>query len=287
MRRLCDLHVHSTASDGSLAPAEVIALADRQRLAGVALTDHDTVAGLAEAAQAAKAFPELAFVPGIEVSAAWPQGTLHILGLGFDPASSALAALARRLREERNRRNPLMVGRLRSLGLEVTMEEVASEAAASPAARGEEVVGRAHMAAVLARKGFARGTKDAFDRYLAKGAPAYVEKDRLPPAEVFAAIRAAGGLAVLAHPVQLRFTNFAECERLVRGFKEAGLEGIEVHHGDHDVAQSRFFLELARRLDLVPTGGSDFHGAPKPDVRLGRPRVPVQFLHELRARLPR
>lgn len=284
MRRLCDLHTHSTSSDGSLSPAELVRQADRARLAGVALTDHDTVAGVAQAAEAARDLPELTFVPGVELSAIPPQGTLHILGLGIDPRSAALLALMRQLRQARDERNPKMVARLRQLGLDISMEEVTAQALKGGAAAAEDVppvVGRAHMAEVMVRKGMARSIADAFARYLGLGTPAYVDKERLPPAEVIHAIHSAGGLALLAHPVHLQFGNFAEAERLIRILVEAGMDGLEVYHSDHSILQTRFFLDLARRLNLAVSGGSDFHGAVKPHVQLGRPRVPVHIMHEL------
>jgi len=283
MRRYCDLHTHSAASDGALSPADLIALADRERLAGVALTDHDTTAGLVEAARAAERTEGVTFIPGVEISAAFPQGTLHILGLGVDSANEAMAVVMAGLLAARNRRNPLMIAKLQRLGIEVTMDEVL--AAAGGARAGGRVVSRMHMAAVLTRKGYVRNTTEAFNRYLAAGAPAHVEKERMQPAEAIDAIHVAGGLAVLAHPVHLQFATFAECERLVRVLIDAGLDGVEVYHSDHSDAQTRFLLDLARRLDLAVTGGSDFHGSTKPNVRLGRPRVPVSIMEGLLDRL--
>lgn len=285
MRRFCDLHTHSRASDGSLAPAELIELAERKRLAGVALTDHDSLAGLKEAARRAEAFPSLTFIPGIEVSAVFPRGTLHILGLCIDPASAAAARLAEQLRQSREARNPQMIARLRQLGLDITLEDVIAQAGSADPDR--RIVGRLHMAAALVAKGHARDVPDAFARYIGLGGPAYVDKERMTPAEVIAAIHDAGGLAVLAHPVHLEYDNFAECERIVRSFVHAGLDGIEAYHSDHRDVDTRFFLDLARRLGLVVTGGSDFHGAAKPAVKLGRPPVPAAVMEALLARAGR
>ena len=286
MRRFCDLHTHSLASDGTVSPAELIAMADRKRLAGVALTDHDTLAGLAEAARAAQQFPSLRFVPGIEVSASFPHGTLHILGLCFDPASPGLAHLAAELRGAREERNPKMIAKLQGLGVEVTLDELVAETArkAGPASPSQRVVGRAHLATLLVRKGYARSIPDAFARYLGVGAPAYVDKERLTPAQVIAGIHSGAGLAMLAHPVQLKYENFAQCERIVRSLMHAGLDGIEVYHSDHSDLETRFFLDLARRLNLAVSGGSDFHGSVKEDVRLGNPRVPADIMEALLAR---
>ncbi len=283
MRRYCDLHTHSSASDGAVSPAELIALADREGMGGVALTDHDTTAGLDEAARAAERTEGVAFLPGVELSAVFPKGTLHILALGLDPAGNAIKAVTARLLAARNRRNPQMIDKLRRLGLEITFEDVLAAAGATDPNR--QVVSRVHMAAVLTRKGYARDTNEAFEKYLAAGAPGYVDKERLEPAEAIAAIHAAGGLAVLAHPVHLQFANFAECERLVHVLIDAGIDGLEVYHSDHTDELTRFLLNLARRLDLAVSGGSDFHGPVKPNVRLGRPRVPMAIMEELLERI--
>lgn len=285
MRHLCDLHVHSTASDGSLAPHEVVELADRIRLAGVALTDHDTIEGLAGAVETAAGLPELTLLCGVEVSATWPQGTLHILGLCIDPASPSLAGLLARFRSSRNERNPKIVANLQALGVNITMDDVLTEAgSADPSQR---VVSRAHMAAVLTKKGYARDFSDAFDRYIGTDAPAYVRRERIVPAEVIGAIHDAGGLAIVAHPAELQFANFAECETIVRSLRDVGLDGLEAYHSDHNNALVRFLLDLAKKLDLVVSGGSDFHGAVKPHVRLGRPRVPATVMDPIRARTSR
>jgi hypothetical protein len=288
MRRLCDLHAHSTCSDGTLPPGEVVRLADRRQLAGVALTDHDTIDGLAEAAAAAGEFPELTFVSGVELSAVAPQGTLHVLGLGIDPAATSMVHLLGQLVQARNDRNPQMIARLQSLGLKIDMDEVrrAAEGPLPPAPGAPPaVVGRVHMAEVLVHKGYVRTIEEAFDRFLAEGRPAYVDKERLSPRALADAIHAAGGLAIIAHPVQLGFENYAQAQRLIRLLVEQGLDGLEVYHSDHGAALTRFFLDLAKRFNLAISGGSDFHGRIKPHVQLGRPRVPVEVLRELQRRL--
>ncbi|HAU38050.1 MAG TPA: phosphoesterase [Phycisphaerales bacterium] len=273
MRRFVDLHAHSTASDGQVTPEELIRLAEARRLAAVALTDHDTIDGLAPARAEAAKFPALRFVPGIEISAEPPSGTLHILGLGIDERSAPVRAVAQFLRSARDARNPKIVAKLVAMGVGIDMDDV--RAAAGAVGSEGEVLGRLHIAEALRRKGVVRDTAEAFQRYLARGAAAYVERQRPSPAEAIAAIRDSGGLAVLAHPVQLGCGNRAQLERLVRQFLRHGLEGIEVYHTDHDAAMTRRCLDLARKYGLCVTGGSDFHGAAKPDARLGRPRVPL------------
>jgi len=277
-RRFIDLHTHSTASDGSLPPAEVVWQADRRRLAVVALTDHDTTAGLAEARAAADDFEDLRFVAGIEVSARFQPGTMHILGLGIDEDSPALGDLARFLREARKQRNPQIVARLQALGVQIDMDDVLAVAAGAHGQIDDRPIGRMHIAEAMRRKGLVRGTDEAFEKFLAKGGPAYVDRERWTPTRTIQAIRDAGGVPVLAHPVQLNYDNRAQLMRIVRNLAAHGLEGIEAYHGDHSARQTRFYIALAKRLDLGITGGSDFHGPAKPQAQLGRPRVPLSVL---------
>ena len=274
MRRFVDLHTHSTASDGSLPPAEVMRRADARNLAAVALCDHDTVAGLAEARAAAAERPGLGFVAGVEFSARPIAGTLHILGLGICPEAPSVLALAERLRRARQERNPRIVARLRELGLAIDMADV-RRAAGAAADDEHAVLGRPHVARALVAKGLAADPPEAFRRYLARGRPAYVERERPAPAETIAGIHDGGGLAVAAHPVHWSCANRAQLERVLRSLVGCGLDGVEAYHPDHGPEQTRALLELARRLGRIVTGGSDFHGAHKPGVRLGRPKVPV------------
>jgi hypothetical protein len=278
MRRLVDLHTHSTASDGACSPADLVRLADERRLAAVALTDHDTVAGLDEARQAAKRYPQLAFICGIEVSASWPDGVMHLLGYGFDPDCETIRSLTLTLREARAQRNPRVLQRLGELGMPVSMEDVQAVLPDRTAQQGAEVISRMHIAEAMRRKGYVSSAQQAFGRWLGSGKPAYLDKERLPAREVIGAIRQAGGFAALAHPVQLRCNNRAQLERVIRELMDAGLEGLEVYHSDHTNELTRIYFDLAAKLGLVVTGGSDFHGSSKPEVRLGVPRVPRHVL---------
>ena len=278
MRRFVDLHTHSTASDGATAPAEVICIAEAKRLAAVALTDHDTVSGLAEARAAAAEFPSLRFVPGIEVSARPPSGTLHILGLGIDETAPALLGLADFLRNARDERNPRIVAKLQGLGIGVDMDDV--RAAAAACGGQGKIIGRMHIAQVLRQKGHVGTIAEAFERYIGRGAAAYVERLRLTPRRTIASIRDAGGLAVLAHPAQLNCENRAQLERIIRELVRAGIEAVEIYHSDHTPQQTRLYLEIATRLGLGAAGGSDFHGAAKPGTVIGRPKVPLAALGE-------
>jgi len=276
MRRFVDLHTHSTASDGSLSPAELIAAAEARKLRAVALTDHDTTAGLAEARQAAERFGELCFIGGVEVSARFSPGVLHILALDIDESSPALGRLMARLRAARDERNPRMIAKLQEMGVKIDMEDVL--AAAGTGEGAASILGRIHMAEALRRRGYVHSIAEAFDRYIGVGRPAFLEKDRIAPAEVLAAIAESGGISVLAHPPQLGCSSQAELERVVDELAGMGLEAIEAYHSDHTPQQTRLYRNLARRFGLAVTGGSDFHGAVKPQVQLGRPRVPVSAI---------
>ncbi len=278
-RSLIDLHTHSTASDGSLSPSDLIDAAEAKRLALVALTDHDTTAGLAEAARRAELYPELHFLPGIEISAVFQAGTLHILGLGIDPNAKPLLNLLSQLREAREERNPKIIAKLQALGLAIDMDDVLACVPGSHET-ASRIVSRVHIADALGRKGFVKNSKEAFDKYVGQGAAAFVDKEKLSPREAFDAIHSAGGAAVLAHPVQLHCSNSAQLKRILREFISAGLDGLECYHSDHTPELTRQYLDLARKLKLLITGGSDFHGRAKPAVMLGKPKTPLSIISQ-------
>ncbi|MHC4562187.1 MAG: PHP domain-containing protein [Planctomycetota bacterium] len=276
-RRFVDLHAHSTASDGSLSPRDLIELADEIDLAAIALTDHDTTDGIAEARQAAAGFPDLRFSAGVEISAEPPSGTLHIVGLGIDESAPSILHVTQSLRDGRDHRNPRIVDKLRALGLEISMADVLAVVAE---AGGDQVVSRVHIAEALRRLGLVQDRQEAFDRYLATGQLAYVDRVRFSPADSITAIHEAGGLAFVAHPPQLHYDNHAQFERIVRQLMAAGLDGIEAYHSDCTSEQTRHYINLAKRFDLHVMGGSDFHGSPKPDVSLGHPHVPAGMISD-------
>lgn len=280
MRKYVDLHTHSTASDGSLSPTELIAGADRMGLAAVALTDHDTLAGLAEARRAAALTPQLRFVSGLEVSAQYggPAGTMHILALGVDDRAPAVIKMTTALVAARDERNPRIVARLREMGMDVTMAEVQDVAAEMHGEIDRTVTSRLHIAETLRRRGLVATVADAFERYIGAGGPAYADKDRLAPSRVVKILRDSGAVVALAHPALLNCSNSAQLLRVVKDMIPAGLGALEVYHGSHSEVQTRLYLDLARHLGLEVTGGSDFHGLGKPSVRLGRPRVPLDAL---------
>ncbi len=273
-----DLHLHTTHSDGSLPPAEVLTLAHKAGITALAITDHDITNGIPEAMKIG-ADLGIEVIPGIEISSQWEGGELHILGYFLDWQDPALNRHLAGLRASRHRRNPLMVRKLNELGLELTYEEVRALA-------GTESVGRPHIARLLLEKGYVRSAKEAFDRYLGNGKAAYVPRELPEPAEAIGWIRAAKGVPVLAHPTWVRLDEtslLTLCETL----KAAGLMGIEVHYSTHKRAQTEEYLNIAKRLGLLVTGGSDFHGLTKPDIQVGVGRgglkVSSKLLEPLRA----
>ena len=290
MEAYCDLHMHSTASDGTDAPDALASIAVRERVCAIALTDHDTTAGLQSAATACAA-AGIAFVPGIELSCdprgvnGWSAspgrrlGTLHILGLFVRHDDPMLAAIHDRLLIARSERNPMIVEKLRGLGVDITYAEVEELAQR----QGTQIIGRPHIGQVLVDKGIVPTMKDAFTRYIGEGKPAYARKDLLPPQHAIESIHHAGGLAVLAHPIQLKYETAEELDAIVLGLKNMGLDGIEVQHSDHTHEHVEQYTALAEKYGLLRSGGSDYHGTRKP-VMLGGQKVPREFLEAMRER---
>jgi predicted metal-dependent phosphoesterase TrpH len=280
--RFVDLHVHTTASDGSLSPTEVVTAARAAGVAAIAICDHDTMAGLDEASDAAKA-AGIELLTGVEVSVEWPGSSMHILGFCVDPHDKALVDLLARFRDFRGERNRRILDRLTQLDMPLAAQAVAAHA-------GGETVGRLHMAQAMVDAGYAASTDEAFRRWLTRGAPAYVERVRATPQEAIATIRAAGGLAALAHPRQLH-RPFVEARTAVGRLADQGLEGLEAWHPDHSADDMRMYATMAERFDLVATGGSDFHGHLRHGVALGVGRgglrIPYSVVEKLRDRLAR
>jgi 3',5'-nucleoside bisphosphate phosphatase len=274
-----DLHTHSTVSDGSDRPGEVAELAAAAGCSAFALTDHDRLDGLAEARQSAARLG-VEVVAGCEISCEWEGGTFHLLTYFVEEGSDPLASELTGLQEARDDRNPVMVARLAELGLPITMTEVEAEA-------GGSGVGRPHMAAVLVRNGAVASVQEAFDRYLAKGRPGYLDKRKLGVAEALALGRASGGVPVVAHPLSLGLEP-AELDRHLGELAGLGLGGVECLYGRYSPEERAGLADIARRLDLVVTGGSDHHGRYKPDLQVGVGRgdleVPDSALADLAAR---
>lgn len=283
MRPEIDLHTHTTASDGTASPAELVAAAVDAGLSAVAVTDHDVTFGAAEAVAAAAASgAPIEVVPGVEVSAEWPRGQMHLLGLFINPEDRAFSGWLAEILGGRDARNARIVARLRELGVDLELAEVEAVA-------GDGAVGRPHMAQVLVAKGAAANVKEAFDRFLGKGAAAYFDRLRATPGQAIERIHAAGGLAVLAHPHHCGAADEEELTGWVGELREAGLDGIEVRYSTFSAVDRRRAERLARRFDLLPSGGSDFHGGNKPDIRLGRGRgdlaVPREYLDRMKEAL--
>jgi hypothetical protein len=243
----------------------------------LAITDHDITTGIPEALTAAVPLG-VEVIPGVEISARYGDHELHLLGYCLDWQDPTLNVRLAQLRASRHTRNPQIIERLRGLGIDLTYEEVKALA-------GTESVGRPHIARALMQKGYVQSAREAFDRFLAQGKPAYVPRELPDPSEAIAWIRAAKGIPVLAHP----FWTGQEGEdlyRLCKTLKGVGLAGMEVHYSTHNPRQTEELHTIAQRLDLLVTGGSDFHGLTKPDVAIGVGRggltVPVSLLDRLK-----
>ena len=267
-----DLHLHTTHSDGSFSTGEVMAFAKQAGLKALAITDHDIIDGIPEATAIGREL-EIEVVPGVEISSRLGESELHILGYFLNWTDPLLAQRLSTLRDSRHLRNPKIVQRLNDLGIPITYEEVRALA-------GTESVGRPHIARLLMEKKFVTSAKEAFDRYLANGRPAFVDRELPEPAEAVRWIREAGGVPVLAHPTWVR-TSAEGLRVLVRELKAAGLGGIEVHYSTHTPSQTTEYLDLAKQCDLLVTGGSDFHGVTKPDIEVGIGRGQLKVSEKL------
>ncbi|HEY3396882.1 MAG TPA: PHP domain-containing protein [Armatimonadota bacterium] len=248
---MIDLHIHSTASDGTLTPAEVVATAQAKGLRAIALADHDTVAGI-EPALAAAAGSDLLILPAVEISASTGgPSELHLLGYFIDWHNEELLAQCAIIQESRENRAAKMVARLQEIGLKITYEEVLAKAAGGS-------VGRPHVAQVLQDKHYIREPQEAFDRYLGRGKPAYIERYRLSATEGIGVIRRAGGVPVLSHPGLVRD------DRLVRELLDAAgdarVEGVEAYHTAHTPPQCKKYARMAEERGLLITMGTDSHG---------------------------
>ena len=261
-----DLHIHSTASDGTLSPADIIAMAVRLHLGAISITDHDSIAGSREALLSGIP-PELCFLTGVEMSAEPPSsypgsGSIHILGYALRLDDPELNRTLERLQTARKNRNPEILQRLNQLGIPIRLQEVEQEAAGGQA-------GRPHIATLLIKKGVVKTIDEAFDRYLGNGKPAYVDKFRIECRQAIELINAAGGIAVLAHPSLLELDEDEPLDNMLQEMIAMGLKGLEVVFPQHSPEQTRRYTGLARRHMLLMTGGTDFHGDTHPDVRMG------------------
>ena len=272
MSAIVDLHLHTLASDGRLSPTELVRLAAREGLNTIAITDHDTTDGLAEAFEAASKFPGLRIIPGIELSADVPGDEVHVLGYFIDPDDAQLQAELRSFRAGRVDRARAIVEKLAQLGIQVEWERVQHFA-------GDGAVGRPHIAMALVEAGYCKEPKDAFPEYLGRNGLAYVERVKLTPADAVGMIRRAGGAAVLAHPAYMN-----DMEAGIANLSGIGLAGMEVHYAKYRDDTIRQLGRLARQYQLIPCGGSDYHGMGNSDECLpGENGPPLDSVDKLEA----
>lgn len=276
MSRTIDLHTHSTASDGSFSPGELVRHAWENGLSAVALTDHDTVSGIEEALEMGKALG-IEVIPGIEIGLEF-KPEMHMLGYFFNNSYKKIGKVLDRLFNSREERNPRIIAKLNELGFNITMGDVRHNA-------GGSIIGRPHIAKALVDKGYVKDNNEAFEKYLASGKPAYFPKDKLTPAEGIGEILEAGGIPVLAHPIYLGM-DYSRLDGLLADMKKAGLKGIEAYYTENRYEDTGNLLRLAIKHELIPTGGSDFHGSFKPDIEIGKGRgnlhVPYEVLESLK-----
>lgn len=283
MKTYIDLHIHSTASDGTLTPTEIVQSALKSTKSEkdpivIALTDHDTVAGVSEFLKEAKKNKErVTAIPGVEISTNYHGVEIHILGYNVDPENKELLEQLKICRESRDGRNEKIIARLQAEGFQITMEDIKPE---DP----NETIARPHIAKQLMKKKYVSSVKEAFDKYLAEGRSCYVERIMPTPQEAIALIRNSGGIPVLAHLMYYKKLNAAEKEVLVSELKEAGLEGIEAYYNTYTPVEEEYVSSLAKQNALLLTGGTDFHGQNKPHISLftgqGNMEVPEAILPE-------
>jgi len=273
-----DLHIHTTASDGTFTPSEILAHAIKLKLKAIAITDHDTLAG-SSAALNSGIPAALEFLTGVEISAAPPPfyhqaGSFHLLGYSIHLDDSELNQTLEKLRLARKNRNPAIINRLNELGISISLDEVREEA-------GDVQLGRPHIAQMMIRKGVVSSINEAFDQFLGTDKPAYVDKYRVKCSKAISAILGAGGIPVLAHPSLLEYESENQLDDLIGQLKQMGIQGVEVYYPQHTADQTRLFAELAQRHDLLMTGGTDFHGSIHPDIEMGSGKDDLFIPYEL------
>lgn len=256
-----DLHSHSSASDGTLTPADLVAKAVECRLTALALTDHDTQSGIDEARAAAE-MSNIDLIPGTELSLEYPHGGMHLVVLWLEPGPGPLQDQLMSLQAGRADRNRMIIKKLQEHGMDIEMEEVEAEA-------GLGTVGRPHIAAVMMEKGIVEDMRTAFDHWLGNDKPAYVSRKRLNPEDAIRLARQSGAVPILAHPHTLNIHRADEMASLLDRLREAGLVGLESVYSSYRRHERDGYSSLARRFGLVPSGGSDFHGSYKPGLQLG------------------
>lgn len=276
-----DLHVHSNISDGTLTPKEVMELAYKNNLSAIALTDHDTLEGIQEAQETMDELynqgKEIRLIPGVEITIGYKGRDIHILGLFLDPRNINLLKELEITREERNLRNEKMITNLANAGIDISAEALRKE-------EGDAVLTRAHFAKYLTSHGYTKNKKEAFLKYLGSDTPYYVKREYLAPEKGIQLIHEAGGLAILAHPLLYKY-SLNEIDSLVQYLKQLGLDGMEAIYSMNTGDDESNMLRIANKYNLAISGGSDFHGENKPDIKLGiglgNLKVPYKVLENL------
>lgn len=267
-----DLHLHSTASDGRLTPEEVVRLAAQLCLSAISITDHDSVDGIAPALRAARSHPPLLVIPGVECSTDVPHGEVHVLGYFIDYANRELVIKLASFRNSRKARAQKMIAKLGAMGVHIEWKRVQEIA-------GPGSVGRPHIAQAILEKGYVPSVREAFNRYISREGPAYVERDKMTPDEVVEMITRVGGLAVLAHPADIE-----DLDHLIPRLQRMGLAGIEAYYNGYAPDTIARLVSLASKHSLIATGGSDYHGLDDlSETRMGGVAVPPECLDRLRA----
>jgi len=272
-----DLHVHSTYSDGTLTPEELVILAKKQGLSAMALTDHDTIIGIEEAVEAGKKY-DIEIVPGIELSAAYGAKEIHIVGLYVDYKDKTFNDMLENLRDIRNERNLKIIVKFKELGILISFDEMKQ-------LYGNAVITRAHFADYLLAKGYIKSRSEAFERYIGENGPCFMSREKLTPEDTIRLITAAHGVPILAHPT-LYHLGASEMNKLLKYLCKAGLKGIEAIYSTHSIGEEIQIKKLASENHLIISGGSDFHGTNKPYLNLGTGRghlcVPYEVLENIK-----
>jgi len=266
-----DLHIHSTASDGRLSPQEIVYRAVELGITIIAIADHDTVDGIAPALAAAKVFPELKVIPAIEISTDVPGDEVHVLGYFIDYTNPHFISRLESMRRSRVERAQKMVAKLKGLGVNIEWERVQHFA-------GGSTIGRPHIAQAMLEKGYIGSISEAFAKYIARNGPAYVEREKMTPAEAVKLLLDVNGLPVLAHPLTIR-----ETEAMIMEMRAAGMVGIEVYYKDYGEEQRNSLRQLAQKHHLIATGGSDYHGLEDNEIMIGDAGVPLVAAEQLLA----
>ena len=279
-----DLHIHSTASDGSLTPASILDHAQKLNLAAISITDHDSIDGSKEVLRIGIP-PSLQFLTGVEISAAHPpffpgSGSFHILGYGIRLDDPPLNQTLKKLQDARKNRNPKIIQRLNELGFAVSIEEVQQIG-------GKGQIGRPHIAYALMQKGYVASIGEAFTKLLGTAKPAYVDKERIGCEDAIRMIRGAGGITALAHPGLLAVADEHQLEALVQNLVDIGMRAIEVYYPQHTIDQTKQLVQLSKRFELLMTGGTDFHGTLTPEIQMGSGQgnlfVPLEIYEALKS----